>query len=69
MAKSRTKGDAVEWNSPQGKTHGKVVRKQTSRTHIKGHTVAASQDDPQYIVRSDQSGKLAAHRPAELKKK
>lgn len=69
MAKELKKGDEVEWDTSQGKTHGKVVRKQTSRTHIKGHKVAASKDNPEYIVRSDKSGKEAAHKPGELKKR
>jgi hypothetical protein len=45
-----------------------VVEKQTSQTRIKGHKVAASKDDPQYIVESDKSGKRAAHKPDALKK-
>ena len=61
-------GDEVEWNTPQGKTEGKVVKKQTSDTHIKGHKVAASKDDPQYIVESEKSGAKAAHKPDQLKK-
>jgi hypothetical protein len=31
--------------------------------------VAASKDNPPYIVKSDKSGKQAAHKPEELKKK
>ena len=69
MAKSFRKGDKVAWDISQGETHGKVVRKQTSETHIKGHKVVASRDDPQYIVESGKSGKQAAHRPGELRKK
>jgi hypothetical protein len=69
MAKRLKTGDEVEWNTSQGKTHGKVIKKQTSETHIKSHKVAASKDDPQYIVKSDKSGKKAAHKPGELKKK
>ncbi len=69
MAKSFNKGDKVAWDTSQGETHGKVVRKQTSETRIKGHKVAASRDDPQYIVESGKSGKQAAHRPGELRKK
>jgi hypothetical protein len=63
------KNDKVSWDTSQGTTEGEIVRKQTSRTKIKGHTVAASKDDPQYIVKSSKSGKLAAHRPEELKAK
>lgn len=69
MAKNLKNGEKVEWDTSQGKTHGKVVKKQTSRTSIKGHTVAASKDEPQYIVQSDKSGRKAAHKPGELKKK
>ena len=69
MAKELKKGDKVEWDSSQGKTHGTVEKKQTSETHIKKHKVGASKDNPQYIVKSDKSGKQAAHKPEELKKK
>ncbi|ANL28363.1 hypothetical protein AMC90_CH02553 [Rhizobium phaseoli] len=63
------KGDEVSWDTSQGKTEGKVVRKQTSPTKIKGHKVKASAADPQCIVQSDKSGKRAAHRPDELSKR
>jgi hypothetical protein len=62
-------GHQVEWDTSQGTTHGEVVRKQTSETQIKGHKVAATPDEPQFIVRSAKSGKLAAHRPEELRRK
>ncbi|GAB0118547.1 hypervirulence associated TUDOR domain-containing protein [Acidisoma sp. 7E03] len=62
------KGDKVAWNTSQGKAHGTVEKKQTSSTHIKDHKVQASPADPQYIVKSDASGKKAAHKPAALKK-
>jgi hypothetical protein len=68
MTKDLKAGDKVAWDTSQGKTHGKVVRKQTTETHIKRHKVAASKDNPEYIVRSDKSGKIAAHKPGELKK-
>jgi hypothetical protein len=35
-------GDRVEWNTSPGKTRGRVEKKLTSETHIKGHKVAAS---------------------------
>jgi hypothetical protein len=69
MTKELKKGDQVEWDTSQGKTHGRVEKKQTSKTHIKGHKVAASKDNPQFIVRSEKSGKKAAHKPEELRKK
>ena len=61
MASELKSGDKVEWNTAQGTTTGVVVRKQTTPTKIKSHTVAASPDHPEFIVRSDKSGKEAAH--------
>ncbi len=61
-------GDTVEWNTAQGKTKGEIVEKLTSETQIKGHTVKASKDNPEYLVRSDKTGKKAAHKPDSLSK-
>jgi hypothetical protein len=68
MADDLKKGDRVEWNTPQGKTRGTVERKLTSETDIKGHHVAASKDNPEFLVKSEKSGKEAAHKPESLKK-
>lgn len=69
VSKTLKAGDAVEWQTSQGKTSGTVKKKLTSKTKIKSHVVAASKDDPQYLVQSKKSGGLAAHKPAALKKK
>lgn len=69
MSKCLKKGDPVEWKTPQGKTSGKVEKKLTSETKIKGHEVKASKDNPEYLVKSDKSGAQAAHKPGSLKKK
>lgn len=61
-------GDKVSWGASQGKVTGKVVKKQTSPTKIKGYNVAASRSDPQYIVKSDKTGAKAAHKAGALKK-
>ena len=61
------KGDKVSWNSHGGTAHGEVEKKLTSDTSIKGHTVRASKDDPQYLVESDNGGK-AAHKADALHK-
>ena len=58
-------GDEVEWNTPQGKTRG-TVKKLTSRTEVGGQTVAATEEDPRYLVESEKSGKEAAHKPEAL---
>lgn len=67
MSDTLKAGDKVSWKSHGGEAHGHVVRKQTSATQIKGHKVAASKDNPQYIVETD-DGKRAAHKPEALKK-
>lgn len=61
-------GDRVEWNSSGTKVRGKVKRTLTKPTEIKGHHVAASQDNPEYLVVSDDSGAEAAHKPGALTK-
>ena len=61
-------GDTVKWDHSQGTTQGKVIKKVTSPPRIKGHKVAASKDNPEYIVQSDKTGAKAAHKPTELRK-
>ena len=68
MAQAFKQGDRVSWNTSQGKTTGKVVRRLTEPTDIKGHHVAASEDNPEYLVESDSSGEQAAHKPDALEK-
>lgn len=67
MGKSLHKGDRVSWKSHGGEAHGKVVKQVTTPTQIKGHKVAASKDNPQFIVETDE-GKRAAHKPGALSK-
>ena len=62
------KGDKVTWQSHGSTAHGTVEEKITSDTDAAGRTVRASDDDPQYRVRSDKSGSDAVHRPGALKK-
>jgi len=65
MAKDPKAGDRVSWKSHGGEAHGKIVKKQTSRTKIKGYEVAASKENPQFIVETDE-GKRAAHKAEAL---
>ncbi|WP_313706156.1 DUF2945 domain-containing protein [Massilia sp.] len=61
-------GDKVTWESSQGTVHGTVKKKLTGHTTIKGHEVAASPENPEYLVVSDKTGAEAAHKPSALKK-
>ncbi len=60
-------GDKVRWHSSGGTSTGKVVKKLTSPIEIKGHHVAASKDNPEYLVETDE-GAQAAHKPDALTK-
>ena len=68
MSQEIEEGDRVEWNTPQGTSRGKVKKKLTSRTEVGGQPVAASEDDPRYLVESEKTGKEAAHKPDALDK-
>jgi hypothetical protein len=68
MAQEFKQGDTVEWNTPQGETRGTVKKKLTSSTEVGGQKVNASEDDPRYLVKSEKSGKQAAHKPDALSK-
>ena len=61
-------GDQVTWKSHGGTAEGKVEKKITSDTEAAGRTVRASEDDPQYLVKSDKSGGEAVHKPSALHK-
>jgi hypothetical protein len=69
MSDELKKGDKVEWKSSQGIIQGEIEKKLTEPMEIKGHHVSASKDDPQYLVKSDKTGKEAAHKPESLKTK
>ena len=62
------KGDRVTWRSHGSIAVGTVVREITADTEAAGRTVRASEDDPQYEVRSEKSGRTAVHRPDALTK-
>ena len=61
-------GDKVKWNTPQGETTGTVERKVTSTTKVKGHVAKPTKAEPEFLVRSAKSGKVAVHKPEALKK-
>jgi hypothetical protein len=66
MSDEPKKGDRVTWNSHGGTAEGTVERKITEDTEASCRTVRASEDDPQYEVRSAKSGGTAVHRPKAL---
>jgi hypothetical protein len=57
------KGDKVKWKSHAGEAIGYVEQKMTEAG---GRWVNASEDEPQYLVRSEKSGGTAVHKPEAL---
>jgi Hypervirulence associated proteins TUDOR domain len=68
MSEQFKKGDKVQWQSHGSTTTGTVEAKITSDTEAAGRTVRADSDNPQYRVRSDNSGSDAVHKPDALKR-
>jgi hypothetical protein len=69
MAKRRYKrGDHVSWNSEAGRVSGHITRVVTSEEKFKGYTVHASEEEPQYEIKSDKTDHIAMHRGAALRK-
>ena len=60
------RGDRVEWNFRGRTVVGRVRKRLTSRTEVGGQIVAASKDDPRYLLRSEKTGKETARRPSAL---
>lgn len=61
-----SKGDHVTWKTHGTTTSGVVEDTITEETEAAGRTVKASEDEPQFLVTSDKSGKQAVHKAAAL---
>jgi hypothetical protein len=67
MSETFKRGDRVEWNFRGRLVKGTVRRRLTARSEIAGRVVAASKDDPRYLVRSEKSGKETIRRGQALR--
>lgn len=61
-------GDRVRWNSEAGRVSGRIVAVHTEDFPYKGHTHRASENDPQYEIKSDKSDHIAAHKGAAIER-
>lgn len=68
MTKRFKIGDHVSWNSEAGRVSGTIVAIHTRDFDYKGNTHRATQDDPQYEIKSDKTDHIAAHRGKVLKR-
>lgn len=61
-------GDRVSWNSEAGRVRGRIIRVDTADIEYKGYMHHASEDDPQYEIKSDKTDHIAMHKGPALKK-
>jgi hypothetical protein len=61
-------GDHVIWNSEAGRVSGKIVKVHTKDVDYKGYMHHASQDEPQYEIRSDKTDHVALHKGTALRR-
>ena len=61
-------GDHVKWNSEAGFVTGSIVKVHTKDFNYKGYTHHATEEDPQYEIKSDKTDHIAAHKASALKK-
>jgi len=62
-------GDHVSWSSEAGHVSGEIVRVHTKDVEYKGYTHHASEDEPQYEIKSDKTDHIAMHKGSALKRK
>ncbi len=67
MTKKFKVGDHVTWNSEAGWVSGHIVRVHTSDVDYKGYVHHASEDDPQYEIKSDKTDHVAMHKGKALR--
>jgi len=65
---SFSNGDRVSWNTPQGRTRGRVVEKKEKDFEFAGQQFTASADEPAFIVESEKTDARAAHKGTALRK-
>jgi len=68
MAKSLDVDDRVSWMTSQGRTRGVVEEIREKDFEFDGQKFTASADEPAYIIRSEKSGKRAAHKGSALRR-
>ena len=66
MTKRFDIGDHVTWNSEAGHVSGTIIAIHTRDFDYKRHTHHATEDDPQYEIRSDKTDHIAAHKGSAL---
>lgn len=61
-------GDKVSWNSEAGKVSGTIIKIHTQDFDYKNYTHHATEDEPQYEIKSNKTDHIAAHKGSALTK-
>ena len=61
-------GDKVSWNSETGRVSGIIIKIHTKDFDYKGYTHHATEEDPQYEIKSNKTDHIAAHKGSALTK-
>jgi len=70
MAAKRFKiGDHVSWSSEAGRVSGTIRAVPKRDVDYKGHRHHASEEDPQYEIKSDKTEHIAMHKGSALSKR
>ena len=59
-------GDHVTWNSEAGRITGRIVKVHTKNVSCSGYIHHASEQEPQYAIKSDKTGHIALHKGGAL---
>ena len=66
MTKRFKVGDHVTWNSEAGHVRGRIIKVHTKDVDYKGYIHHASEDEPQYEIKSDRTDHIAMHKGGAL---
>jgi hypothetical protein len=61
-------GDPVTWNSEAGKVGGTIIKVHHRDVDYKGHIHRATEEEPQYEIKSSKTDHIAMHKGAVLTK-
>jgi DUF2945 family protein len=67
MSTTFKRGDHVEWNSEAGRVRGTIIKRVTSDVAFKGYTHHATEEEPQYFIKSDKTEHVALHKGSALR--
>ena len=58
----------MTWNSEAGRVSGTIIKVHTRNVDFKGYTHHASEEDPQYEIKSSRTDHIAMHKGSALRR-